>query len=433
MTQIRANITTAVNAANIRRETRNGRAVIVVPSATLPDNVVMNRIMYPADVIETGYKTLERTPAPLGHPAANGVYINANDPEAINGFWVGAWNENVRRENGRVKLDKVIDVERAESTDEGRRLLEAINKQQPIHTSTGLMLAVNDVEHDDYDRVATQMVGDHDCFLLDAPGAATPEQGVGVFVNAAGEQVEVVNSELVLNEELPGSMENMRESLQTALEDKHGRGYVNDFNESSVIFYDDEDGEHYKIDYAVMDGKIVISDQKQRVQRQLSWEAVTNTIRNTLSKMFGTAPSKLNEAAGLHTNSQTSHEEIEMTPEELKAALDQQAETMTAAFNTKIDETVKPLQDKLDAINAEAEAAAEAEKTTLVETVVEAKLATDDEAKALDVNALRIMARNCKAPKGADHPLNGGRLSVNGEQKDQWSDYDMNAAFEESK
>lgn len=412
MTQIRANITTAVNSASIRRETRNGRAVIVVPSATLPDNVVMNRIMYPADVIEAGYKTLERTPAPLGHPAVNGVYINANDPEAINGFWVGAWNENVRRENGRVKLDKVIDVQRAESTDEGKRLLEAINKQKPMHTSTGLRLTVNEVEHDDYDRVATAMIGDHDCFLLDQAGAATPEQGVGVFVNSAGEQVEVVNSELVLNEELPGSMEDMRRELNRVAEDKYGSGYVDDFNADSVIFYQMEDDKAYKVGYAVMDGEIKLSDQRQEVQRKTTWEAVTNTIRNTLSKMFGNTPGKPHEAAGLQTNSQTSTEENQMTTEELQAMLDKQAETLQANQAQAIADAVKPLQDKLDAINAEAEATAKAEKETLESTVVEAKLATEDEAKALDVNALRIMARNCKTPKSADHALNGGRLDA---------------------
>ncbi len=372
MTQIRANITTAVNSASIRRETRNGRAVIVVPSATLPDNVVMNRIMYPADVIEEGYKTLERTPAPLGHPAVNGVYINANDPEAINGFWVGAWNENVRRENGRVKLDKVIDVERAESTEEGRRLLDAINKQQPIHTSTGLMLAVNDVEHDDYDRVATQMVGDHDCFLLDAPGAATPEQGVGVFVNSAGEQVEVVNSEL-----------NMDDDMLTMM----AWEMVNEY------------------------------DRAEKRQRNGGLvERIKNAVRAVLN---GDKPE---EAAGLQTNSQTSTEEPQMTTEELQAMLDKQAETLQANQAQAIADAVKPLQDKLDAINAEAEAAAEAEKTTLVETVVEAKLATEDEARALDVNALRIMARNCKAPKSADHALNGGRLDATNSADD--SKYD---------
>jgi len=54
--------------------------------------------------------------------------------------------------------------------------------------------------------------------------------------------------------------------------------------------------------------------------------------------------------------------------------------------------------------------------------VVEAKLATEDEARALDVNALRIMARNCKAPKSADHALNGGRLDATNSADD--SKYD---------
>ena len=111
-----------------------------------------------------------------------------------------------------------------------------------------------------------------------------------------------------------------------------------------------------------------------------------------------------------------------MTTEELQAMLDKQAETLQANQAQAIADAVKPLQDKLDAINAEAEAAAKAEKETLEATVVEAKLATEDEAKALDVNALRIMARNCKAPKGADHPLNGGRLDATNSADD--SKYD---------
>ena len=77
MTQIRANIRTAVNSAKIRREKRNGRDVIIVPSATLPDNIIMNRIMYPADVIEAGYKTLERTPAPLARTGSTGFARDA--------------------------------------------------------------------------------------------------------------------------------------------------------------------------------------------------------------------------------------------------------------------------------------------------------------------------------------------------------------------
>jgi len=69
------------NAAGaIRREKLNGRDVIIVPSATLPDGIVMNDILYPAEEIERSYKGLERTPAPLGHPTINGKFVSARDP-----------------------------------------------------------------------------------------------------------------------------------------------------------------------------------------------------------------------------------------------------------------------------------------------------------------------------------------------------------------
>lgn len=42
MRTVRVNIRTLANAGAIRREKRNGRDVVIVPSATLPDNIVMN-------------------------------------------------------------------------------------------------------------------------------------------------------------------------------------------------------------------------------------------------------------------------------------------------------------------------------------------------------------------------------------------------------
>ena len=65
-----------MNAAAVRKVKRNGRDLVIVPSATLPDDVVMNGIKYPAGEIEASFKTLERTPAPLGHPIINGKFVS---------------------------------------------------------------------------------------------------------------------------------------------------------------------------------------------------------------------------------------------------------------------------------------------------------------------------------------------------------------------
>lgn len=219
--QVRMNVSTLVNASKIRREKRNGRDVIVVPSATLPDGIVMNgsggRIRYPAKAIADSFHTLEGTPAPLGHPAVNGRFVSASSPDGIVRGFVGAHNENVRQENGRVMVDKVIDVAFANQSEGGKRVLEAIDKQKPIHTSTGLLATLNTLSGDpDADYEVDSMVLDHDALLLDEPGAATPEQGVGVFVNSAGDKVEVINCTIgdQIDNDLAWSAESMLRTVE---------------------------------------------------------------------------------------------------------------------------------------------------------------------------------------------------------------------------
>ena len=96
---------TKVNKENVRRETIDGVEHIIVSSHTLPDNIVMNGGLYPAEEIASSFDSLERTLAPVEHPTdAAGNFISANDPLAIHNFHAGAFNSNVRRENGRVHI-----------------------------------------------------------------------------------------------------------------------------------------------------------------------------------------------------------------------------------------------------------------------------------------------------------------------------------------
>ena len=49
----------------------------------------------------------------------------------------------------------MIDVERASQSEGGRRVLEAIDKGEPIHTSTGLLAMMEDANGDvPYSRIA---------------------------------------------------------------------------------------------------------------------------------------------------------------------------------------------------------------------------------------------------------------------------------------
>lgn len=196
---------TRVRKDAISRKQINGVEHIIVVSYTLPDNVVMNGGLYPADEIAKSFHTLERTLAPVEHPVdSSGNFISASDPEAIHNFHAGAFNVDVTQENGRIKIAKHINVQEALKTDRGKRLLDRINeietsdKPRPIHTSVGLFLVVEDLPKpmvneagDEYTWIGKDMVFDHDAILLDSIGAATPEKGVGMAINSSGHEVPV--------------------------------------------------------------------------------------------------------------------------------------------------------------------------------------------------------------------------------------------------
>ena len=197
--------TTTVNRDAVRRESIGGIEHVIVSSFTLPDNVVMNGILYPAEEIEAGFPTLERTLAPVEHPTdSQGNFISASDPEAIHNFHAGAFNVNVSRENNRVHIEKFINVQEALKTDRGRRLLDRINELEtsedprPIHTSVGVFIDIEETDGvqtnadgDEFTMIARGMLFDHDAILLDSVGAAQPGQGVGMAVNRSGQECQV--------------------------------------------------------------------------------------------------------------------------------------------------------------------------------------------------------------------------------------------------
>ena len=207
MKRNRVNVLTVVNSAsNITTETIDGKPHIVVRGITpVVDDIVMNRKLYPAAEIGKAYNTLERNPMPLGHPKVDGKHVSARDVRAVNNYHVGAWLQNVSHTDGRVTGDMYVDRRYAESSEKGKRLINRLDEMaagtnsEPIHISTGLLysgIAANgESKGKKYNEIATNMMFDHVAVLLDEPGAGTPDEGVGIFVNAEGEEqeLEIVN------------------------------------------------------------------------------------------------------------------------------------------------------------------------------------------------------------------------------------------------
>lgn len=207
MKRNRVNVLSVVNSAsNITTEIINGRPHIVVRGVTpIVDDIVMNGKLYTAAEIAKGYKTLERTPMPLGHPKVDGKHVSARDVQAVNEYHVGAWMQDVEHKDGKVTGDMYVDRRYAESTEKGQRLVNRLDEMaerknvEPIHISTGLLysgIAANgESKGKKYREIVTNMMFDHVANLLDEPGAGTPEEGVGIFVNSDGseQELEVVN------------------------------------------------------------------------------------------------------------------------------------------------------------------------------------------------------------------------------------------------
>lgn len=362
MSHVRVNISTLANVKAARKEKRNGRDVVIVPSATLPDDVVMNGIMYPAAEIEASYKSLERTPAPFGHPTVNNKFVSAKDPEGLALGWIGAWNENVRRENGRVFIDKVIDVETANQTANGKAVLEAVNKGTAIHTSTGLYCMMEAVSNKDlpYKNIARAIVFDHDAILLNEVGAATPTQGVGMFVNAKGEQeeVEAINSSMVdrAEEDIDYAMD----SLARALERRERAGLMEKLK--SVIL----EGLGFGKQPSANERNEDMADEKQFKDLTDKVDALATTLNQSISKV---------------------------------------GETVGAA----VANALKPFVDAQEATANAQKAKDEAEKTELVKTVVAANTLTEAVANTLTLEALKELA--AKSVPGKAAALNAGKVA----------------------
>jgi hypothetical protein len=200
----RVHILSAVNAANISKA---GSVYTIKDVCGAINDIVMNNRLYPADQLAAGVASLEGKPAPAGHPKnAAGQYISALNGEALASAWIGSYAKNARHEGGRTLVDVVVNEVQAKAHTHGVKLIERLDaaiagtNAEPIHVSTGLICeeikANGESLGKKYSAIACNLQYDHLAILLDSAGAGTPEQGVGMFLNSEGnpEEVETVTA-----------------------------------------------------------------------------------------------------------------------------------------------------------------------------------------------------------------------------------------------
>ena len=408
---LRVNATSKVPLGAIKRVMHNGREHLVIPSFTLPDNVVMNGGLYPADEIAKSYMSLKGTPAPIGHPVVNGKAVKATSPEAINAHYCGAWNHVVERDEStsRIYIEKWVDVEFASQSEQGQRLLAAVEAGTPLHTSTGLYCRrdLNTNGAAGYSWIARDMQFDHDAILFDEPGAATPEDGVGLMVNSAELVVNARLPELELNQALENSYGQKKEALAAALKEVYGSNdvypYVEDFNDNRVIFY----ANGYKmVDYELDGPAIVLGDTVTEMRARTEFVAKGATVVTTLALTGNSV--ECDPVKPIVEPEETA----DMKPEELQAAL-----------NTALE----PVLNRLDASEAENKRLREALETNAKAAddenraaIIAAKPELESVAKELTGNALATLAASVQTAA----PLKSGRMQTNSAEQTALTEFD---------
>ena len=377
------NVVNQVNSSQIRKEVVAGESYIVVPSWTLPDDVVMNGGLYPSEEIEASYMSLNGTHAPIEHPKnSDGNYILAVDPESmVNGYLIGAKNKNVRRENGRVYAEKWVPERLASNSDKGKRLLDRLNnlmagKGEPIHTSTGVLLEREDINPPmtnaagvEYTWMARNMVFDHDAILLDSPGAATPNDGVGIGVNSAtveGQEVERILA-LIANEETEQPETN---------EEKPSK--INQLMSAIKAIFAGDD----KTAYNNTDTNVNPESQTKEGTRMDKIIAALN-------------------AKGIQTNGLSDYQ---LLAEYNKMLLADNGDAITKAVQSAIE----PVANELKEVKAALAANADKDKADMVDALVSADVGLDaDDLKGLSVNAMqKLHAKHCQTTASLNGAFN---------------------------
>jgi len=415
----RVNVRVAVNAESIRREQHNGREHIVVPSFTLPDGVVMNNGLYPKEEIDKAYAGLEGTLAPLSHPMVDGDYVSARQPEAINAYHVGAWNRNVKRVGNRVAIEKWIDVEFAKNSESGRALLSAIDKGEPIHTSTGIFLDREMTPNaDGYGWIARNMMFDHDAILIGETGAATPDDGVGMMVNKTfviNSAIPVINED-ALDDSYGEKLAILSEAVKERFATSDSYAYAQDFDDRALVYCTPEG--MYSIDYHFEGDNPILTGESRTVVAETSYKVKTNSVMWRLRSMleyFSTKPKPPVQANAI--------EEVDMSPEDLQAIHDK-----IGALNTALESVQAENKSlKADVLAANTAIAANAESGLKDKRAAVAKVHGEVVANALSGEALDAMFASVQTAAGI---VSGAPVT---NAKDEFEGYSLNQADQEAK
>ncbi|RKR64027.1 hypothetical protein C7387_0705 [Yokenella regensburgei] len=421
----------AINASNISTTTINGQEHYVIRGAVpIVDDIVMNGGLYPAEEINNSYQTMERKLMPIGHPMVNGKYVSANDPQAVNDYYAGAWAQNVSKAGDKTVNDVYVNKAVAETKPDGKRLIARLDEMiagtnsDPIHLSTGLLLNKEQKSGESkgkkYSWVAHNMQFDHIAILLDEPGAGTPDEGVGMFVNADGQEADIESTSLIdaansmkdglLNKvkfffthNSDASFDEIYQMLREAIRAPSGSDvyrYVVTVWPDKFIY--EEGNELFQQKYLIDDSEVtLVGEPVEVVRKPTEYEVKTNGEINPMKEKMIAA---LN-TAGVKTEGLTDDQVWDAYNQQMQkkegGGDPGQAQINSDAITAAVNLALKPLTDEISTLKSQLQANAENDLKAKREAV-KAKFSFMTEAaiNSLSGDALNDMYSQCQTSTG---------------------------------
>lgn len=163
----------------------DGHEYFVVPGVPAREQV-MNTYLVPSDEIARSVVGWNGVPVTIQHPKQNGGSAKVPSPDVavIGRFYNAVWDAQHNRMTGEYWIDK----NEAAKYVEGQAILDAIQNDQMLETSTGYFaddeMSPGEFGGRSYKTVHRNLMPDHIAILTTAPGACSVKDGCGVNRNA---------------------------------------------------------------------------------------------------------------------------------------------------------------------------------------------------------------------------------------------------------
>jgi len=275
-------ITFNLKASEFRYETFENRPHLIVPVILLTEGVHNGSngpFYYPASEIENLATSWNGVPVPIFHPESNGSPCTCNDPRIIERQNVGRMF-NIHYENGKLKGEAWIDIEKAELVYKG--IINMLKDQKTkLEVSTGLL-----AEHDmtsgvwngkEYEGIIRNIRPDHLALLPGSRGACSWEDGCGV--RNMDKTIEKYLNNVLGQREAHQKIFQFVDSMDNDMAVHFLEEVFDDYFVYRKETRNQGDGNYfYKVPYTIDEnGALNVSEDVSKVKKTVVYEAIANT------------------------------------------------------------------------------------------------------------------------------------------------------------